>query len=160
MALFLYLGIDLGSPDTFHDTQLFDSMTYGFLAGTAITAVLCYALAYFAGWVTRVPYVYYFPFILGFIVWATVQYSHSWSDILMLVICSALGLFCKEFQFSRPALLIGFLLSDRIYSLTYQLVTLHTPAELVTRPIFVIIMLCVIMLGYWGITKRSRIDYV
>tara|TARA_R110000868_G_scaffold1629_2_gene13025 strand:- start:166 stop:1638 length:1473 start_codon:yes stop_codon:yes gene_type:complete len=160
MALFLYLGIDLGSPDTFHDTQLFNSMTYAFLAGTVITAILCYGLAYFAGWVTRMPYVYYFPFILGFIVWATVQYSHSWSDILMLMICSALGLFCKRFQFSRPALLIGFLLSDRIYSLTYQLATLHTPADLVTRPIFIGTMMCVVALAYWGITKRSRIDYV
>jgi putative tricarboxylic transport membrane protein len=160
MALFLYLGIDLGSPDTFYDMKLFDSMTYSFLLGTILTAVICYGLAYFAGWVTRVPYVYYFPFILGFIIWATVQYSHSWSDILMLTICSAVGLFCKRFQFSRPALLIGFLLSDRIYSLTYQLVTLHTPEELVTRPIFIMIMLCVMALAYWGITKRSRIDYV
>ena len=135
-------------------------MTYGFLLGTVITAVICYGLAYFAGWVTRVPYVYYFPFILGFIVWATVQYSHSWSDILMLTTCSAIGLLCKKFQFSRPALLIGFLLSDRIYSLTYQLIALHTPGELVTRPIFIAIMLCVMALAYWGITKRSRIDYV
>ena len=71
MGLFLYLGIDLGSPDTFQDQQLFNSMTYAFLLGTAITAVICYGLAYFAGWVTRVPYVYYFPFILAVIVWAT-----------------------------------------------------------------------------------------
>jgi putative tricarboxylic transport membrane protein len=159
MALFLYIGIDLGSPDTFYDTKLFDSLTYAFLFGTVITAVICYGLAYFAGWVTRVPYIYYFPFILATIVWATLQYTGSWQDILMLTICSALGLLCKRFRVSRPALLIGFLLSDRIYSLTYQLKTLHTINDLVTRPVFVVIVICVVVLTYWGVTKRSRIDY-
>ena len=159
MALFLYMGIDLGSPDTFYDTKLFKSLSYAFLLGTVITAGICYGLAYFAGWVTRVPYVYYFPFILATIVWATLQYTGSWQDIVMLIICSALGLLCKRFQVSRPALLIGFLLSDRIYSLTYQLTTLHNITELFTRPIFVVIMLCVLFLTYWGVTKRSRIDY-
>ena len=159
MALFLYIGIDLGSPDTFYDTKLFDSLTYAFLLGTVITAVICYGLAYFAGWVTRVPYVYYFPFIIATIVWATLQYTGSWQDIAMLAICSALGLLCKRFQVSRPALLIGFLLSDRIYSLTYQLKTLHTINDLITRPVFIVIVICVVALTYWGITKRSRIDY-
>ena len=159
MALFLYVGIDLGSPDTFYDTKLFDSLTYAFLLGTVITAMICYGLAYFAGWVTRVPYVYYFPFIIATIVWATLQYTGSWQDIAMLAICSALGLLCKRFQVSRPALLIGFLLSDRIYSLTYQLKTLHTINDLITRPVFIVIVICVVALTYWGITKRSRIDY-
>jgi putative tricarboxylic transport membrane protein len=159
MGLFLYLGIDLGSPDTFYDDRLFDSMTFAFLLGTIITAVLCYGLAYFAGWVTRIPYVYYFPFILAVIVWATLQYTGGWEDLAVLLAFSILGVLCKKFQVSRPALLIGYLLSDRIYNLTYQLTTLHTVTDLITRPIFISIMICVILLLYWGITKRSRIDY-
>jgi putative tricarboxylic transport membrane protein len=43
MGLFMYLGIDLGSPDTFTDQRLFDAMSYGFLLGTAVTAIICYA---------------------------------------------------------------------------------------------------------------------
>jgi TctA family transporter len=159
MGLFLYLGIDLGSPDTFYDEKLFDSMTFAFLVGTVFTAVICYGLAYFAGWVTRVPYVYYFPFILAVIGWATLQYTGGWEDIAVLLAFSVLGVLCKKFQVSRPALLIGYLLSDRIYNLTYQLTTLHSVTDLITRPIFISIMICVILLLYWGITKRSRIDY-
>jgi len=159
MGLFLYLGIDLGSPDTFYDDRLFDSMTFAFLLGTIITAVICYGLAYFAGWVTRIPYVYYFPFILAVIVWATLQYTGGWEDLAVLVAFSILGLLCKKFQVSRPALLIGYLLSDRIYNLTYQLTSLHTVNDMITRPIFIFIMICVILLLYWGITKRSRLDY-
>ena len=159
MGLFMYLGIDLGSPDTFKDQRLFDAMSYGFLLGTAVTAIICYALAYWAGWVARVPYIYYFPFIVAFILWATLQYSHSWQDVAVLLIFSIVGLFCKHFKFSRPALLIGFLLSDRIYSLTYQLTTLHMINDLIGRPVFVVIMLSTVALGYWGLTKRSKLDY-
>ena len=159
MGLFMYLGIDLGSPDTFEDKQLFNSMTYAFLLGTIITAVICYGLAYFAGWVTRLPYVYYFPFILAVIVWATLQYTGGWEDLAVLLVFSIFGILCKKFQVSRPALLIGYLLSDRIYSLTYQLTTLHTVNDLITRPIFICLMICVILLLYWGLTKRSKLDY-
>ena len=159
MGLFLYLGIDLGSPDTFYDDKLFDSMSFAFLVGTVITAVICYGLAYFAGWVSRIPYVYYFPFVLAVIVWATLQYTGGWEDLAVLFAFSVLGLTCKKYQISRPALLIGFLLSDRIYSLTYQLTTLHTVNDLITRPIFLVIMMCVMFLLYWGITKRSRLNY-
>lgn len=159
MALFLYVGIDLGSPDTFYDDELFDSLSYAFLLGTVLTALICYGLCYFAGIVTKVPYTYYFPFIIATIVWATLQYTGGWEDLAVLAICSTLGLLCKKFQVSRPALLIGFLLSDRIYNLSYQLSSLHTIQDLFTRPIFISIMICVIILAYWGITKRSRIDY-
>jgi len=159
MGLFLYLGIDLGSPDTFYDDKLFDSMSFAFLVGTVITAVICYGLAYFAGWVSRIPYVYYFPFVLAVIVWATLQYTGGWEDLAVLFAFSVLGLACKKYQVSRPALLIGFLLSDRIYSLTYQLTTLHTVNDLITRPIFLVIMMGVMFLLYWGLTKRSRLDY-
>ncbi len=159
MGLFLYIGIDLGSPDTFYDDKLFDSMTYAFLLGTFITAVICYGLAYFAGWVTRIPYLYYFPLILAVIVWATLQYTGGWEDLAVLIAFSILGLLCKKFQVSRPALLIGYLLSDRIYNLTYQLTSLHTVNDLITRPLFISIMICVILLLYYGITKRSKLDY-
>ena len=159
MGLFLYIGIDLGSPDTFYDDRLFDSMTFAFLLGTIITAVICYGLAYFAGYVTRLPYIYYFPFIIATIVWATMQYTGGWEDLATLIIFSTLGITCKYFQVSRPALLIGYLLSDRIYNLTYQLTALHEVGDLIQRPLFILIVLCVIILTYWGITKRSRIDY-
>ena len=159
MGLFLYIGIDLGSPDTFYDTQLFDSMTFAFLTGTLITAFLCYGLAYFAGHITRLPYIYYFPFIIAIIVWATMQYTGGWEDLATLVIFSALGIACKYFKVSRPSLLIGYLLSDRIYNLTYQLITIHSWQELFYRPVFILIVICVIILTYIGITKRKKINY-
>ena len=108
MGLFLYLGIDLGSPDTFFDDKLFNSMAFAFLVGTAITAVICYVLAYYSSYVAKLPYIYYFPIIIAVIIWATLQYTGGWEDLAVLIIFSAVGILAKEYKFSRPALLIGF----------------------------------------------------
>lgn len=159
MGLFLYIGIDLGSPETFYDNKLFDSMAFAFLLGTLITALICYVLAYYSSYIAKLPYKYYFPFILIVIVWATLQYTGGWEDIAVLTIFSILGIIAKKYKFSRPALLIGFLLSDRIYSLTYQLTSLHTINDLITRPIFIIILLSILIILYWSFTKRSKLDY-
>ena len=159
MGLFLYIGIDLGSPETFYDDKLFDSMAFAFLLGTLITALICYVLAYYSSYLAKLPYKYYFPFILIVIVWATLQYTGGWEDIAVLTIFSIVGIIAKNYKFSRPALLIGFLLSDRIYSLTYQLTTLHTIHDLITRPIFIFIVLSIMSILYWSLTKRSKLDY-
>ncbi len=159
MGLFLYVGIDLGSPETFYDDKLFDSMAFAFLLGTLITALICYVLAYYSSYIAKLPYKYYFPFILVVIVWATLQYTGGWEDIAVLTIFSIVGIIAKKYKFSRPALLIGFLLSDRIYSLTYQLTSLHTINDLITRPIFIIILLSISIILYWSFTKRSKLDY-
>ena len=159
MGLFLYVGIDLGSPETFYDDKLFDSMAFAFLLGTLITALICYVLAYYSSYIAKLPYKYYFPFILVVIVWATLQYTGGWEDIAVLTIFSIVGIIAKKYKFSRPALLIGFLLSDRIYSLTYQLTSLHTINDLITRPIFIIILLSILIILYWSFTKRSKLDY-
>ena len=159
MGLFLYIGIDLGSPETFYDDKLFDSMAFAFLLGTLITALICYVLAYYSSYLAKLPYKYYFPFILIVIVWATLQYTGGWEDIAVLTIFSIVGIIAKKYKFSRPALLIGFLLSDRIYSLTYQLTSLHTINDLITRPIFIIILLSISIILYWSFTKRSKLDY-
>jgi len=116
-------------------------------------------LAYYSSYVAKLPYKYYFPFILIVIVWATLQYTGGWEDIAVLTIFSIVGIIAKKYKFSRPALLIGFLLSDRIYSLTYQLTTLHTIHDLITRPIFIFIVLSIIAILYWSFTKRSKLDY-
>ena len=159
MGLFLYIGIDLGSPETFYDDKLFDSMAFAFLLGTLITALICYVLAYYSSYLAKLPYKYYFPFILVVIVWATLQYTGGWEDIAVLTIFSIVGIIAKKYKFSRPALLIGFLLSDRIYSLTYQLTTLHTIHDLITRPIFIFIVLSIMSILYWSLTKRIKLDY-
>ena len=160
MALFMYLGFDMGSPGLVQDQQFFDSLFIGFMAATLLVAVFCLILTKYITRIAQVPYRYYFPLLLAFIVWACVQYTGGWEDYAILAIVSLLGLVCKHYNFSRPALLIGFILLPRVEALTLQISALYNFDRLLDRPIFLSIMIATLAILAWGIFyNKNRIDY-
>jgi TctA family transporter len=159
MALFMYLDFDLGSYDLAYDQQFFDSLTYGFMFGTIIVGILCLLLTQFIVRVTLIPYKYYFPALLCIIIWATVQYTGGWEDYILLLLCSILGLLCKRFKFSRPGMLLAFIIAPRFEALTYQISSLYTLETLASRPIFVGLMAVTLAILLWGIFKRNKLNY-
>ena len=159
MSLFMYLNFELGTPDIALDTEFFTSMTFGFLGATILVAFLCIFLIKPISYITSVPYKYYFPVLLTLIVWTAMQYTGGWEDLAMLAIFSALGFFCKYYKFSRPALLIGFILSDKIEKLSIQMLALYDVDSLISRPIFLILVLCILGIFTYSFIKKGKIDY-
>lgn len=159
IGLFAYLNFELGTVDLAMDSRFFDSMLYGFMLATVLVGVLCLLLTRYIAMIAHIPYKYYFPLLLGFITLACVQYTGGWEDYAILIICSIVGISAKQFKFSRPALLFGFILADRIEALTVQMSSLYTFERLLDRPIFWgLIVLCLVTV-VWGITKRSKLEY-
>lgn len=159
MALFMYLGFELGTPDLAYDTRFFDSLLYGFMWATVIVGVFCLVFTPYISRIARVPYKYYFPVLLVFITWACVQYTGGWEDYAMLVICSVLGILTKRYKFSRAAILVAFILAERIENLTIQLTSLYSIESLITRPIFITIMMLSIGCLIYGITNKNKLEY-
>ncbi len=159
MALFMYLGFELGTPDLAYDERFFDSLTFGFMWATVLVGILCLLFTRHISAITRVPYRYYFPLLLVFITWACVQYTGGWEDYFILAVCSALGILCKTYKFSRPGMVIGFILAERVEALTLQMTTLYSFETLIQRPIFVILVLVTTGVFAWGITSKRRLDY-
>ena len=95
MSLFMYLNIELGTPDIAEDTELFTSMTFGFLGATVIVALICILLIRPISALAKVPYKYYFPFLLALIIFTSMQYTGGWEDLAMLIIFSIIGFSCK-----------------------------------------------------------------
>lgn len=159
MALFMYLGIELGTPDLIYDKQFFSSLTFGFMWGTVIVGILCLLFTRYISMIAYIPYKYYFPLLLAFIVWACVQYTGGWEDYAILAICSAIGLLAKKYKISRPAILIAFILSERVEALTIQLTSLYTLETLATRPIFIVVMSLVAITFVWGLVRKNKLEY-
>jgi TctA family transporter len=159
MGLFMYLGIELGGPNIVNDTRFFASMSFGFLGATIIVAVVSILAINLICKITAVPYKYYFPLLLGIITWACMQYTGGWEDLAMLIIFSILGLGMKRYKYSRPAMLMAFILADKIENLTLQLTAFYTLETLIIRPIFVGIMITVGIILIYSIRKKERIDY-
>ena len=159
MSLFMYLNIELGTPDIAEDTELFTSMTFGFLGATVIVALICILLIRPISALAKVPYKYYFPFLLALIIFTSMQYTGGWEDLAMLIIFSIIGFSCKYFKFSRPALLIGYILAEKVEGLTLQITGLYTLETLITRPIFMFLIVTIIGVFTYSIIRKGKIDY-
>jgi TctA family transporter len=159
MALFAYLNFELGTLELANDAKFFDSMLYGFMLATVLVGALCLFTTPFIARIAQIPYKYYFPLLLAFIVLACVQYTGGWEDYLMLALCSVIGLLAKQYKFSRPALLFAFILSDRIEALTVQMSGLYTVDKLLDKPIFLGLVFAIIVTLIWGLTSKRKIDY-
>jgi len=87
------------------------------------------------------------------------QYTGGWEDLAILILCSIVGVLAKEYKFSRPAMLFGFILADRIEALTVQMFGLYNFDKLIDRPIFWTLIVLIVAVLVWGITKRSKLEY-
>ena len=77
----------------------------------------------------------------------------------MLLLASFVGVFAKKYKFSRPALLFGFILADRVEALTIQMMNLYSFERLVDRPIFWSLVLIISIVFIWGLTRKNKLDY-
>jgi TctA family transporter len=70
-----------------------------------------------------------------------------------------MGLLLRKYKFSRPALLLGFMLSGRIENLTHQMTGLYTIESVMDRPLFIALTILTLGVLTWGLTKRSQLDF-
>jgi TctA family transporter len=159
IALLSYLGFELGTVELAGDRTFFSALSLGFLLATLLVAAVCLVAGPLIARVTRIPYRYYFPVVLLLIVWACVQYTGRWEDYAILALCSALGLFCKRFRLSRPALLLGFILSNRIEAYTIQLTSIYDLAALLQRPLFLALCATIVGILLWGTMRKTSFNY-
>jgi len=159
IGLFAYLDFELGTLELANDAKFFDSMLYGFMLATVLVGAICLFTTPIIARIAQIPYKYYFPLLLGFIVLACVQYTGGWEDYFMLVVCSIIGLLAKRYKFSRPALLFAFILSDRIEALTVQMTGLYTVEKLLDKPIFLGLCVVIGITLIWGLTSKRKINY-
>lgn len=161
IGLFVYLGFEMGSISLLEDREFFNSLSSGYLLALLITFPVSILAIRWLTMITVLPFRYFFWPILALIVWSSVQYTGEWEDYAVLFAFCVLGLLLKWGKFSRPALIIGFVLADKIESLTSQVSVLYTPASLLERPIFLtIIGLALIVFIYGTFFYRSKIEFV
>ena len=159
MGLFMYLDFELGTIDLAADDKFFDSLTFGFMWATVIVGVLCIVFTRYIAMIAYIPYKYYFPLLVAFIVWACVQYTGGWEDYAVLAVMTVIGLLAKHYKFSRPAMLMAFILADRVESLTIQMTTLYNIDRLLDRPIFLGLVALIVIVFVWGILRRGKLEY-
>lgn len=117
---FVLVGIEPGlGMVTRHLDQTYTiiwSLALANVLGTAICVVLAQPIAR----LTLIPYGLIGPVMMVLIVFTSYQTTRSWGDLYTLMGVSAFGVLMKRFDWPRPALVIGYVLSHNFEARLYQ----------------------------------------
>jgi hypothetical protein len=117
--------------------------------------IICIALAKPIALLTTIRYTLIAPFMLGIIFFAAFQASRDWGDLAALLVVGTLGVYMKRFGWSRPALLIGYVLSDKVEDAVYQTVQAYGFSFL-ERPIVIGLILFVAFSIVMALRSKRR----
>lgn len=130
------IGVEPGTELITDQMDLVYLIIWSIAAANIVGGGICFMLSPQIAKLTTIRYALLAPFMFGIIFFAAFQATRSWGDLVALFILSALGVYMKRFGWSRPALLIGFVLSVRVETSVYQTVALYGISFL-ERPIVI-----------------------
>ncbi|WP_417722674.1 tripartite tricarboxylate transporter permease [Salipiger sp.] len=129
------------------------SLALANLAGAAA----CFALSRPVARLTTLHYGLIGPVMIAILFFAAFQATRSWYDLVGLFAIGTLGVFMKRFGWSRPAMLIGFVLSNGLEASFYRVAQLYGTSFL-SRPIVIgiLVLTCLSVIAAIRL-KRSDI---
>ncbi|MBB5690776.1 tripartite tricarboxylate transporter permease [Roseomonas alkaliterrae] len=158
MAIFLagmiLIGLQPGPAMADRDLGVTYTIIWSLAIANFVGTLLCILLAPGIAKLTTIRYPLIAPFMIMVISFAAFQASRSVYDLIALFAVGILGLFLRRFGWSRPAFLIGFVLSLGAERYLYQAVQ-FSGWEFLTRPVALII-LALTLLSLWAGLRRSQ----
>jgi len=133
------IGIEPGKDMIDNNMDKVYLMIWSIAVANIVGAGICFFLAPQIARITTIRYTLIAPFMIGIIFFAAFQATRNWGDLIALLLLSILAIYMKRFGWSRPALLIGFVLSGRVEASVYQTVTLYGITFL-ERPIVLVLL--------------------
>jgi len=117
MAVFLgglaLLGYDAGPQMIRNDLNVTYTIVWSLALANVVGAGLCIALSGGIAKLTTIRFTLLAPFLFMLISFAAFQSRQSLGDLVALFAVGLLGIFLRRFDWSRPAFLIGFVLSNQ-----------------------------------------------
>jgi putative tricarboxylic transport membrane protein len=130
MAVFLggiaLLGYDPGPHMVRHNLDITYTIVWSLALANVFGAGLCIILSGQIAKITTIRFTLVAPFLFMMIAFAAFQSSQSLADLLALLLIGCIGIFLRRFEWSRPAFLIGFVLSSQAESFANQAVQIGT----------------------------------
>lgn len=126
MAVFLgglaLLGYDPGPHMVRNNLDITYTIVWSLALANIFGAGLCILLSGPIARITTIRFTLVAPFLFMLIAFAAFQSSQSLNDLAMLMAIGVLGILLRRFEWSRPAFLIGFVLSSQAESFANQAV--------------------------------------
>ena len=158
MGGLILLGVDPGIQLIETKLDLVYTIIWSLAVANIFGAIICATLAKPISNLTTINFTLLAPFLISLILFAIFNSTRSWGDLIFALMIGVIAVFMKRFDYSRVALMIGFVLSDGIETNLYQTMQFYTFSELIVRPIFIVLIIIALLSIYSGIKviKKSR----
>lgn len=159
MALFMgglvVIGVTPGRNMVTNQSDLIYLIIWSLAIANVLATVISMALARPIAALTAIRFTLIAPFIIVMIFMSAYQAKVDWGDIVALLIVGVVGIYMRRFGWSRAALLIGLVLSQRLEASLYRTVQIYG-LDIFMRPIAIgILILAIISIGF-AIRTRTR----
>jgi putative tricarboxylic transport membrane protein len=137
---FILIGIEPGVEMMTFNLHLVYLMVWSVALANVMGAGTCVILSSQIAKLTTIRYTLLAPFMFGLIFFAAFQATRDWGDLIALMILGTLGVYMKRFGWPRPALLIGFVLADKVEEGVYHTLTVYG-SKFLERPVVIVLIL-------------------
>jgi len=124
MAVFIggmaLLGYEAGPQLITNELDITYTVVWSLALANVVGAGLCIFLSPFIARLTTIRFTLLAPFLFMMITFAAFQSRQSLGDLVALFSIGLLGIFLRRFDWSRPAFLIGFVLSTQAENYSFQ----------------------------------------
>jgi putative tricarboxylic transport membrane protein len=161
MALFLgalvLIGVEPGIGMMERHLDLTFIIIWSLAIANVIGAGICLFLVRPIARLTLVPFMRVAPFMIVIVYFAAFQATRAWEDLIALFVLGIFGMYMKRFGWSRPAFLIGFVLSMRLDAAVYQSIQVYGASFLQRGGVLLILALIAVSV-YLAIRMKPQRD--
>ncbi|MEM9045187.1 MAG: tripartite tricarboxylate transporter permease [Pseudomonadota bacterium] len=170
MAVFIggmiLLGYEAGPQMITNDLGITYTIVWSLALANVLGAGLCIALSGGIAKLTTIRFTLLAPFLFMLIAFAAFQSRQSLGDLVALVAIGLLGIFMRRFDWSRPAFLIGFVLSSQAETYTYQVARfadlklrkgVGEMMEYIFSPIVIVLLIITVVSVWLGARQAKQI---
>ena len=173
MAIFIGAVALLGSGDIEvgpgmlkNNLDITYSIVWLLALANVVGTVLCIAASGGIARITTIRFTYLAPFLFILISFAAFQSGQNFEDLLALFLIGLIGIFLRRFDWSRPAFLIGFVLSNPVEKFTNQAFqiasfrfreSLEAGMSYVFSPIVIVLVIITVVSVVLGIRQAKAI---
>jgi len=157
LAAFTLIGIQPGREMVEGNLSLTFVIIWSIAVANIFGAAIAISLALPIAKLTNLRYTLLAPFLLVTVFFATFQSSRSWGDLVTMLLVGFLAIFMKRFGWSRPAFLIGFVLSPGLEAAFYRTAQIYG-FDFLLRPVSIVLFALVALCAYVAMRSKTRVS--
>ncbi len=159
MGAFLMVGVTPGPRMMVDQLPLALTLLLGIAMANVMGGLIAFFTANRMARVASIPFTSLFPLILILIFAGTFVARGSIVNIPVTILFGLLGLLMKRFQFSRPALLLGFVLGRLLEDYSLLSIKIHGPLFFIT-PISLFLLAVLIGLLFYPTLRKTIVPWL